>query len=229
MPLMLRKSAEAWSASQFKLKGRHIPLKCLAEGRGVRRCSEFKLVAAIQIDIAHATIVAQKDLKVDLQAWVCLHHGGDPGKVPLDPLAQLGLVWRVCDEALGAPDKAVRFEVYAPQNDACGPRTRANRLHGMRPGRVISWSGIVCSSWAGHWPVRAVKQIDSALQLEVQVPRLLGRQGCDLRRSREHMAHSEALLQTFGKRPGSAPLRKRRRRGRRPIVAPKTLVEVEFT
>ena len=50
--------AEAWYASQFKLKCRHIPLKRLAERRRVHRGSKFKLIAAVQIYIKHATIVA---------------------------------------------------------------------------------------------------------------------------------------------------------------------------
>eukprot|EP00964_Phaeocystis_antarctica_P080694 scaffold50401_cov59-Phaeocystis_antarctica.AAC.1 len=38
------------------------------------------IVAAIQIDIEHGPIVAQIDLKVELQAGMCLHHGFDQSK-----------------------------------------------------------------------------------------------------------------------------------------------------
>ena len=58
------------------------------------------IVAAIQIDIEHGPIVAQIDLKVDLQAGVCLRHGCDQGEVLSDPQAKLGLIWYVCEEVV---------------------------------------------------------------------------------------------------------------------------------
>ena len=58
------------------------------------------IVAAIQIYIEHGTIVAQIDLKVDLQAGICLHHGFNQGKALFDPQAKLGLIWYVCEEVV---------------------------------------------------------------------------------------------------------------------------------
>ena len=58
------------------------------------------LPAAIQVHVEHVTIVAQIDLKVPLQAGVCLDHGGYQGKVPLQLQAKLGLVRCVCEETL---------------------------------------------------------------------------------------------------------------------------------
>ena len=58
------------------------------------------IVAAIQIDIEHGPIVAQIDLKVELQAGMCLHHGFDQSKALFDPQAKLGLIWCVCEEVV---------------------------------------------------------------------------------------------------------------------------------
>ena len=68
----------------------HSALVCVAEW--------VSLPAAVQVYVEHVTIVAQIDLKVPLQAGVCL--GGYQGKVPLQPQAKLGLVRCVCDETL---------------------------------------------------------------------------------------------------------------------------------
>ena len=63
-------SAEAWDFFQFKLL-------CIVEGsrESCKRTGDAVLVAAVQIDVEHGTIVAQKDLEVDLQAGMRLHHG----------------------------------------------------------------------------------------------------------------------------------------------------------
>ena len=58
------------------------------------------IVAAIQIDIEHGPIVAQIDLKVELQAGMCLRHGFNQGKALFDPQAKLGLIWCVCEEVV---------------------------------------------------------------------------------------------------------------------------------
>ena len=77
------------------------------------------IVAAIQIYIEHGTIVAQIDLKVDLQAGMCLHHGFNQGKALFDPQAKLGLVWCVCDEAIDTVDGQVFWLAF--QHHALGP------------------------------------------------------------------------------------------------------------
>ena len=79
---MREESAEAWNLCQSDLI-------VFADG----------LVAAIQIEIEHGTIVAL-DLKVDLQAGTCLHHGFDQSKALFDPQAKLGLIWYVCEEVV---------------------------------------------------------------------------------------------------------------------------------
>ena len=180
--LFMGNFAEAWYASQFKLKCRHIPLKRLAERRRVHRCSKFKLIAAVQIYIEHGAIIAQIDLKVELQAGMRHHHGCDQGKVLFYTLAKRGLIWRVCDEACGASGEAIEFEVRASQHDACGPRTRADRLHGMRARGIIPWRLGRGFSLAPRYrsvprcrPVRPIKPTDATLQVEVQGGRLRGR------------------------------------------------------
>eukprot|EP00964_Phaeocystis_antarctica_P010770 scaffold5929_cov72-Phaeocystis_antarctica.AAC.3 len=70
----------------------HSALVCVADW--------VSLPAAVQVYVKHGTIVAHKDLKVPLQAGVCLDHGGYLGKVPLQPQAKPGLVRCVCDETL---------------------------------------------------------------------------------------------------------------------------------
>ena len=74
------------------------------------------LVAAIQIDVEHGTIVAQKDLKVVLQAGMRLHHGCDQNKALLYPLAKLGLIRCVCGEAFDG----LSLEGHAFQQHALG-------------------------------------------------------------------------------------------------------------
>ena len=73
------------------------------------------IVAAIQIYIEHGTIVAQIDLKVDLQAGMCLHHGFNQGKALFDPQAKLGLIWYVYEEIV---DGLVRERFGASQHHA---------------------------------------------------------------------------------------------------------------
>ena len=80
------------------------------------------IVAAIQIDVEHGPIVAQIDLKVDLQAGMRLHHGCDQGKVLFYPRAKFGLIWRVCDEAFDTLRIHLGFErTFAAQQDALRP------------------------------------------------------------------------------------------------------------
>eukprot|EP00964_Phaeocystis_antarctica_P063891 scaffold38372_cov58-Phaeocystis_antarctica.AAC.3 len=76
------------------------------------------IVAAIQIDVEHGPIVAQIDLKVELQAGMCLRHGFNQGKALFDPQAKLGLIWCVCEEVV---DSLVSEGFGASQHHALGP------------------------------------------------------------------------------------------------------------
>ena len=75
------------------------------------------IVAAIQIDVEHGPIVAQIDLKVELQAGMCLRHGFNQGKALFDPQAKLGLIWYVYEEIV---DGLVRERFGASQHHALG-------------------------------------------------------------------------------------------------------------
>ena len=96
----------------------------------MRYRSKFIPFAAVQVYVEHVAIVAQIDLKVALQAGVCLYHGYHHGKVMLYPHAQIGFVCCACDEALDGlsrevvraePSEAVRVIARALQHHALGP------------------------------------------------------------------------------------------------------------
>eukprot|EP00964_Phaeocystis_antarctica_P111730 scaffold76021_cov62-Phaeocystis_antarctica.AAC.3 len=58
--------------------------------------------------------VEEKDLKVGLQAGMRLHHGCDQGKPLMYPLAKLGLIRCVCDEAFdGLSREKPAFQQHA--------------------------------------------------------------------------------------------------------------------
>eukprot|EP00964_Phaeocystis_antarctica_P139996 scaffold104787_cov75-Phaeocystis_antarctica.AAC.1 len=163
------------------------------------RTGDAVLVAAVQIDVEHGTIVAQKDLEVDLQARMRLHHGCDQDKALVYPLAKLGLIWRVCDEAFDDLGRELKF---AFQRHALGIWTRANPLHGMQPRGVIACDVINLPVA----PARVLLSVES-FKFGVQVRRLFTRHVCEKRRSSQQMIHSKVRSQLLGPRPSSAVLR----------------------